>query len=268
VPHGIFIYNLGYLTLMPVMMCPDGSGGVRLWKDEDAGINIKICENGALKPGVYPDFSFDKSLHNWITQLSMYCSPAYQSSLFGALFFMGVLISMTILTYTAKFGRKPNLIVTNWLTLLAIILVVTIANLYTRYVGLFIMGCCMIRSIQSYILATEFAPFRLQIIVATAVLGFDVLTIPLSSVYFKFIYDDWIIIGYVGIAVSGFVTLASNFIPESPRFLYDEGEFDKARAIVNKMAKMNGSNLIKKQWKFDLEGETTFIEKREGLRVH
>jgi len=27
VPNGLFIYNLGYFTMIPVMMCPDAAGG-------------------------------------------------------------------------------------------------------------------------------------------------------------------------------------------------------------------------------------------------
>jgi len=103
----------------------------------------------------------------------------------------------------------------------------------------------MIRSIQAYILATELAPFRLQIIVATGVLGFDVLTMPISSVYFKLISDDWRNIGYFAIAYTTFISFCTLMLPESPRFQYERGEFDKARQIINKMAKLNGSSLAR-----------------------
>lgn len=256
VPNGLFIYNLGYFTMIPVMMCPDAAGRHFLWKDESVGRDMQFWSNGNLIPGAYPDFSFDKSLRNWVVELDMIWNPAYQSSLFGALFFIGFLISMIILPFTSKFGRKLNLSVASWITLACVILIVSFTNMYTRFIGMFFMGCAMIRSIQAYILATELAPFRLQIIVATGVLGFDVLTMPISSVYFKLISDDWRNIGYFAIAYTTFISFCTLMLPESPRFQYERGEFDKARQIINKMAKLNGSSLARWTWKFDLEIES------------
>lgn len=113
----------------------------------------------------------------------------------------------------------------------------------------------MIRNIQSYILATELAPFRVQILVATCLLGFDVLVFPASSIYFKFINDDWRYIGYYAVVFTSLVTLGSMILPESPRFLYDKGDFNEARAIINNMAKTNKVKNFNSNWTFDAEGD-------------
>lgn len=72
---------------------------------------IGPCADGTLIDGAFPDFSFDRSLRNWVTDMDMFCVEPIKTSLFGALFFAGVLVSMTILTFTSKFGRKINLVV-------------------------------------------------------------------------------------------------------------------------------------------------------------
>lgn len=105
--------------------------------------------------------------------MDLYCSEPMATSLFGSLFFMGVLLSMIILTFTNKFGRKVNLMVACFTTFTTTILLVSVPNLYTRYFGMFLLGCSVIKNVQSYILATELVPARYQFIVATCLLGFD-----------------------------------------------------------------------------------------------
>ena len=157
---------------------------------------------------------------------------------------------MIILPYASRFGRKINLIVSSWAILGVIILIVMVSDLNARYVGMFLLGVLFIQKIVSYVLATEIAPFRHQIAVATALLAFDNITILISSVYFKFISNQWITIGYIAIGYTFILAVASLFCPESPRFLVDSGNYDKARAIINRMSAMNHSGLCKKNWKF------------------
>jgi len=157
---------------------------------------------------------------------------------------------MIILPYTSRFGRKINLIVSSWAILGVIILIVMVSDLNTRYVGMFLLGVLFIQKIVAYILATEIAPFRHQIIVATALLSFDNITFPLSSIYFKFISNQWITIGYIAIGYTFILAIASFFCPESPRFLVDNGNYKEARVVINKMSAMNNSGLCERSWKF------------------
>jgi len=203
-----------------------------------------------LIDGAHPDFSNERSLHNWITDFDMFCLAPFRVSLFGALYFAGIILGMIILAFTSKYGRKINLIVSSWVTLAVVILIVAVSNLYTRYLGMFLLGVCMIQKITAYIVATEIAPFRNQIAVATAILAFDNITFPLSAIYFKFISDEWIYMGYFAIVFSLIMAIGSIFTPESPRFLVDNGEFDKAKKCFYTMSKMNKSSLNSQSWKF------------------
>ena len=135
----------------------------------------------------------------------------FRISLFGALYFAGILLGMLILPYTSKFGRKINLIGSSWATFVVIVMIVMVSNLTVRYIGMFLLGVCFIQKVVSYIVATELSPFKYQIVVATTLLSFDNITFPLSSIYFKFISDQWLIIGYIAIGYTLILAIASIF---------------------------------------------------------
>jgi len=86
------------------------------------------------------DYSNERTIRNWVVELNLYCKSGIYTSLFGALFFFGVLFSMLILAYTSKFGRKVNLNVTNFITLLDLIIIVFVQSSIVRYIGMFILG--------------------------------------------------------------------------------------------------------------------------------
>lgn len=70
--------------------------------------------------------------------------------------------------------------------------------------------------------------------------------------YFSWISKTW---QYIQIPTVGFGLIGSFLIiftqPESPRFLVSSGQYDKAREVLNKIAKMNGkSDTIADEWVF------------------
>ena len=58
--------------------------------------------------------------------------------------------------------------------------------------------------------------------------------------YFAFISSNWIPIEYLNIALSAFAIIAVYFMPESPRFLIAQGRHQKARSVLDYIAKFNG----------------------------
>ena len=213
--------------------------------------------NGHLKEGVYPDFNYEKSLHNWIVSMNLYWNKPIETSLFGALYFTGVIVGMAILAFTSKFGRRINLVystVINWVSIYTLVL---INNIYSKYFGMFVMGIWSIGLVQSYIIATEISPKRLQIIVTCTILGVDVLTSPIWSLYYKFISNEWDNITYAILVITTIMTIAIFFVPESPLFLYEKGEYEAARKIVSSMARINGSPMKNQNWRFDKEEALT-----------
>ena len=73
--------------------------------------------------------------------MDMYCSESFETSLFGSMFFAGVLVSMTVLAFSSKYGRRINLIISSIITCGAVYLLVFVNNVYARYFGMFVLGC-------------------------------------------------------------------------------------------------------------------------------
>lgn len=108
----------------------------------------------------------------------------------------------------------------------------------------------MIQKITAYIVCVEICPQKAQIAAATFILAFDNITFPLSSIYFKFISNEWIIVGYIAIGLTFIFAILSLFVPESPRFLSENQNYSEAKKLLERMSQMNGGDLHTKNWKF------------------
>jgi hypothetical protein len=254
IANGFFIYNLNYLTLLPRIMCPNPDGsGMRPWIDESKHRFDSFCTNGHLKESVEIDHSNYRSLTNWMSDMEMYCRPSFEVSLFGSIFFFGVLFCFIGLRMANKYGRRPVLIVGWVISLFWSIGLVFINNAIMRYVLLFIYGVWFFRNIQSYVLATELSPKRLQLLVWSSIFAFDLIEVVFLSVYFMTITRNYIYFFYFSVGAAAVMTIWSFFVPESPLFLYEKGRWDKAREIIQKMAVMNRSKLADENWLLDKE---------------
>ncbi|CAI2363877.1 unnamed protein product [Moneuplotes crassus] len=266
VPAGFLTFNLNLLTLKQVMQCLNADGD--LVNCDDAGIDP--CDGRNLKPGAVPDFTDTTSLKNWITELDMYCVAPYQVSLFGSIYFAGYLIGSLLFGYTSKFGRRINLIVSSFCTVATVASIVFITNVYIRYLGMFFLGVWTIQKVAAYIICIEICPFKKQYILATIVLAFDYSPYPISSLYFRFINNNWVYFGYAVIAWTIFLSICSLFVPESPRFLADNGDYEQARKLVDRMARMNGSDMYMKRWRFadEVQTEEDLLKNKKGMIIN
>ncbi|CAI2362399.1 unnamed protein product [Moneuplotes crassus] len=277
IANGFFIYNLNFLTLLPTLMCPNPDGiGHRVCIDEAAHRKDTFCdENNEFKNGVFIDEDSSRTLINWMSDMNMYCTPSFQISLFGSIFFFGVLFCAIGLRFANKYGRRPALIVGCVITLLCTIGLVFINNAIARYILLFIFGVCFFRNIQSYVLATEICPKKYQLLVCSSIFAFDWIQVAILSVYFMNITRNYIYFFYGAVGVVLIMTICSLFVPESPLFLYEKGKCEIARAVVNKMSLMNGASLHKENWIFDKEeliayapsGNLDLVVDKEGRNI-
>ena len=101
----LFVYTLNVLALMPVYLWPDKNGTTF----HQCKSISEIWVNDRLRDDIILDTSDSHTLYNWITDMDMQCYPAFRSSMFGSLFWIGVVISSGILAITAKYGRRWNL---------------------------------------------------------------------------------------------------------------------------------------------------------------
>ena len=100
------------------------------------------------------------SLDNWITEYGMACSPSYQLSLFGSLFFIAVVISSLIFVPLAdKFGRRKVNLCGIALACIAQTVMIFSTSRSFSYCLIFIIGLAMPpRSFVGYIYCMEFLP--------------------------------------------------------------------------------------------------------------
>lgn len=78
------------------------------------------------------------------------------------------------------------------------------------------------------------------------------LVFPFSAVYFKFISKEWkYLFIYIFLPLTVIITLFSHFVPESPKFLYEKGRYSEAKAVIQKMGRMNKvEGMAEGKWEF------------------
>lgn len=141
IANGFFIYNLNFLTLLPKLMCPNPDGGMWPCIDDHTHRREQFCKaNGQLEDFVVIDHESDRTLRNWMSDMEMYCTPSFQVSLFGSIFFFGVLFCAIGLKMSNTYGRRPVLITGCLISLVLSFGLVFINNAIVRYVLLFIYG--------------------------------------------------------------------------------------------------------------------------------
>lgn len=77
------------------------------------------------------------------------------------------------------------------------------------------------------------------------------------AIYFQFISDQWIYFYIIPIALCAILTLLIILAPESPKFLYEIGNFQRARNVINIISKINKGHIHENPWTFDIEPEHT-----------
>lgn len=65
-PSGFLIYTLNLLTLPQVYLCPDSEG-----VEHKCKALSEICIDGVLRSDIRLDFSDDRTLLNWVTQMGI-----------------------------------------------------------------------------------------------------------------------------------------------------------------------------------------------------
>ena len=211
---------------------------------------------------MYPDFSNELSLHNWVDKMDLYCVEKYKLSLLGIIYFSGVIIGMIILGITKR-GRRFVLIATSWLTLAILIFLMYTNQLYLKYIGMFFLGLNIIRVKTVFILNSEITMKKQQIFIACIILAFNSTPIFFATTYFKYISKDLTYYYYFIVFLAALNVVCRFLVPESPRYLYEKGEFDKARNVINKMARVNRSDMISENWLFKDEAP---IEEQTGIQ--
>ena len=199
----------------------------------------------------------EKTIYNWITQLGIQCAPKYQTSLFGSLFWVGVLISSILLTFTSKYGRRINMLVGAWFTVVVFTTLVFVTNLYLKYIFIFLLGFVYLKNVQSFVLTTEIVQTKHRVYVTTATLALNAMIFPISAFYFRFISKEWLYLFIAFLIITFIIAVLSHFVPESPVFLAEKEKYEEAKEVIKRMARMNGkTELLSDNWILESENQS------------
>jgi hypothetical protein len=81
----------------------------------------------------------------------------------------------------------------------------------------------------------------------------DYPSILIISLYYQYVNVDWYPMQLLGLIFSAVcLTYCMIMMPESPKYLYMNGNFEEARLIINNISKLNG-NTNQTNFKFDTE---------------
>lgn len=128
--------------------------------------NEDFCkqDSSADSPAVKWRINWDnmESLHNWIEEYDLHCTPKYIVGLMGGAFFVAIVISALTLPRLADIiGRKKVFIFGLWLHTVALIVLMFSPSLaFTFGVLMFIGIASGAKAYVGYVYMMEFMPFK------------------------------------------------------------------------------------------------------------
>ena len=82
-------------------------------------------------------------MHNWVEQLDLTCVSSQKIGFIGSIYFVGIIISVTILPRISDlYGRKWPIIATSVVQLPMYFWCFWMSSLYEAYIIFFVMGLC------------------------------------------------------------------------------------------------------------------------------
>lgn len=79
-------------------------------------------------------------------------------------------------------------------------------------------------------------------IVGTIMLANDMMTLVYSTIFFKFVSDNWLHLFYIQIVLVGISTVILQWMPESPQFLLEKKRYKEAEIAYGTIASTNGKD--------------------------
>jgi MFS family permease len=178
--------------------------------------------------------------------------------LIGAVFLIGIVVGCSFVTRLGDvYGRKPVYLAGLTLNMLLILTLVVNKNVWVAYACIFLLGISITaRYYVGYTYNLEFQPKKTQVIVSTIQFMTESCVYLIDIAYFTYISDNWAYLQIPNIILNlvGIIFIAQ--MPESPRFLIASKQFNRARLVFKRIAKVNGMKRAHcHEFVFDKEAE-------------
>ena len=172
------------------------------------------------------------------------CTPPYQIGFLGSCYFIGVLFTIIpIPALSDLYGRHKIFVFTMVIQIVVQILLIFNNSLKLAYFYMILCGMTFAgKNIVGFNLILEFMHNQSW---QESVILFYMFVEPIFSgyltCYYKFISKNWLPLHlqYLALAIIN-TALVAYYVPESPRFLFSQGLFGRARASILRMAEFNG----------------------------
>ncbi|CAK8683760.1 unnamed protein product [Clavelina lepadiformis] len=185
----------------------------------------------------------EMNLTTIVTDFNLY-EEKWITDLIQSLYMAGYLVGCFAFGQASDiYGRKPILMLTGILTSIAAFCAGFASSWQTFavarvFVGLFIGGC----GVALFVLMTELLGKKMWAIIGMVYSCFFAMGICLLS-GISYALLNWRTICMVTGGLTGVVlVLLCIFVPESPRWLYSTGKFEKSEKILRKLARRNGKD--------------------------
>ncbi|CDW78040.1 solute carrier family member 5 [Stylonychia lemnae] len=230
-----FLSSLVFLELEPRYVCLRGVQ----WESCKAA---EFCENKGLQWKI--DWTNAESLSNFIMYFDLYCDSQFKIGLFGSLFLAGIVLGSVTLTRLGDiYGRKPIFLIGMAIQILTTVGVLMNSNIMVAYALFFIIGFGVTgKQFVGFSYLVEMQPHYTQAYVSSFEFIFEAFVYLFVVIYFSLISKTWQYVGIpsLGLGVIGCLSLLSQ--PESPRFLISVGEYEKARQVFKRIARVNNQD--------------------------
>lgn len=233
----------------------DGHGGWQLL-DQHSETYLHKCTpeyfcHNPTEVKWYRDETSQVTLDNFISRYNLECSGQVINSMFGMVFFAGFAIGSFILpSLSDQYGRKNFFIGALVTSLLCFVLIIMMPGEKIEYAYaiifiFFVEGLqTAARAAIGYCLFCELSPKEYHSMMGTIWQCSEGLVYIYISLYYKYVSKDWYNITALATALNGLgVLLAITFLPESPKWLFDQKRYGECQQVLSYMAWQNRTTL-------------------------
>ncbi len=160
----------------------------------------------------------------------------------GSMYFVGYSISCLFIPRLADlYGRRWPYIISMWVQVLAFVGLMVCKNIMGTLSLILLFGLCGGgRSTVGFLYLMELVPRKDKKYTGTLTSAFDSFVYTVTGFFFWFMCKDTFYLLFMCAIGNFLVAIGVIFVPESPEYLYEKKEFQKAKQVLIYIAKFNG----------------------------
>ena len=207
-------------------------------------------------------------LNNWVPQLNMLCLEDSEIGLLGSAFFIGLFVGLFFFPKMGDlYGRKKIFILAVLGSLVLLFIMYYSTSFYLTMGCILLIGSMWVcKNVVSLSYAEEMLHPKYSKDVVTMMFFTGSLIQGLVPVIYLLFTRSWYFQGQLAILMTAIPIIGFHYMPESPKYLYECYEYDKAKEALHVIAKRNGVKFDPKEILFDREDPFNSQERRRSIK--